>query len=182
MCFFTTHKEFSILCFLFVCLFGPHQWHMEGPRLRVQSELQLPACARATATEDLSCVCDLHRSSRQRQILNPLSETRDQTHNLMVPRQIRFPCAMMGTPNFPYSDTSQLPPPNLLANVPLSSWGPGDSEFPSSEKVSRRGRWRILRNITDQVLRQQLRILRNVTNRSGPPKSWSYACSYCSFS
>ena len=30
-------------------------------------------------------VCDLHHSSRQRQILNPLSKARDQTRNLMVP-------------------------------------------------------------------------------------------------
>ena len=32
---------------------------------------------------DLSCVCDLHHSSRQRWILKPLSEARDQTHILM---------------------------------------------------------------------------------------------------
>ena len=32
---------------------------------------------------DLSCVCDLYHSSRQHQILNPLSETRDQTCILM---------------------------------------------------------------------------------------------------
>ena len=41
----------------------------------------------ATATPDLSLVCDLHLSSRQRQILNSLSETRDQTRILM---DIRF--------------------------------------------------------------------------------------------
>ena len=33
---------------------------MEVPRLGVQSELQLPAFA--TATQDSSCVCDLHHS------------------------------------------------------------------------------------------------------------------------
>ena len=47
---------------------------------------------------DLGCVCDLHHSSRQRQILNPLSEARDQTCILMVPSRIRFRCAMTGTP------------------------------------------------------------------------------------
>ena len=41
----------------------------------------------------------LHHSSQQRRILNPLTETRDQTLNLMVPSRIRFHCAMMGTPN-----------------------------------------------------------------------------------
>ena len=37
---------------------------------------------------DLSLVCDLHHSSRQRQIINPLSEAGDQTRNLMVPSRI----------------------------------------------------------------------------------------------
>ena len=45
---------------------------MEVPRLGVSSELQLLAYATATATRDLSCICDLHPSSWQRQILNPL--------------------------------------------------------------------------------------------------------------
>ena len=38
---------------------------------------------------DPSRVCDLHHGSQQRRILNSLSEARDQTHNLMVPSQIR---------------------------------------------------------------------------------------------
>ena len=62
--------------FLFLSLFlslGPHPWHMEVPRLWVESELQLPAYTIATAMPDLSCVCHLHHSSWQRQILNPLS-------------------------------------------------------------------------------------------------------------
>ena len=58
----------------------------------------LPAYARATATPDPSHVCDLHHSSRQHQILNPLSEARDLTCNLMVPSWIRFLCPTMGTP------------------------------------------------------------------------------------
>ena len=40
----------------------------------------------------------LRHSLQQRQIPNPLSETRDRTHNLMVPSWIRFRCAMMETP------------------------------------------------------------------------------------
>ena len=42
-------------------------------------------------TSDLSHVCNLHHSSRQRQIPNPLSQARDRTHNLMVPSHIPFP-------------------------------------------------------------------------------------------
>ena len=37
---------------------------------------------------DLSCVCDLRHSSQQCWILNPLSEARDRTSNLMVPSRI----------------------------------------------------------------------------------------------
>ena len=61
---------------------------MEVPKLGVKLELQLQAYTTDTATQDPNHICDLHRSSQQRQILNPLSEARGQTHNLMVPNQI----------------------------------------------------------------------------------------------
>ena len=64
-------------------------WRMEVPRLGVESELSLPAYSRATAMGDPSCICDLHHSSLQRRILNPLNKARDRTRNLMVPSQIR---------------------------------------------------------------------------------------------
>ena len=63
---------------------------MEVPRLGVESELQLLAYATATAMPDASCVFNLHHSSRQRQILNPLSEARDRTRILMDTRQIHY--------------------------------------------------------------------------------------------
>ena len=75
-----------------------------GSQAGVQSELQPPPYARATATAtaaatpDPSRVCNLHPSSQQCRILNPLSEARDRTQNLMVPSWIRFHCATMGTP------------------------------------------------------------------------------------
>ena len=50
---------------------------------------------------DLSHACNLHHSSWQHQILNPLSEARDQTHNLVVPNWIHFHCATMGIPLYP---------------------------------------------------------------------------------
>ena len=52
-------------------------------RLGIESELQLPAYIIATATPDLSCICDLHHSSQGRWILNPLTEVRNRTHALM---------------------------------------------------------------------------------------------------
>ena len=78
--------------FLFVCLFcflGPHLWHMEAPRLGVESELQLPAYTTAIATRDLSHIYNLHLSSQQRQILNAPNEARDQTSILMDASQAR---------------------------------------------------------------------------------------------
>ena len=99
------------MLFVFVFAFaflGRHERHMEIPRLGIQSELQLPAYTKATTMQNLSLVCNLHHSSRQCWIFNPLSEARDLTHNLMVPSRIPFPCAMTGTPQTFFSDTSNI--------------------------------------------------------------------------
>ena len=71
----------------FVLFLGPHLQHMEVPRLAVESKLQLPAYTTATATWDLSRVCNLHHSSWQCWILNPLREARDGSHVLMDTRE-----------------------------------------------------------------------------------------------
>ena len=68
---------------------GSHLWHMEGLRLRAESELKMLAYVTATETLDPSHVYDLHRSLWQCRIFNLLSEARDRTCNLMVPSQIR---------------------------------------------------------------------------------------------
>ena len=47
---------------------------MEVPRLGVQTQLKLPVYTTATAKPDLSHVANLHHSSGQCQILNPLSK------------------------------------------------------------------------------------------------------------
>ena len=77
----------------FPSLLPPAQLH------GVKSERQLLAYTTAIATADLSLICNLHHSSGQRWIADPLSEARDQTCNLMVPSQIRFHCAMTETPD-----------------------------------------------------------------------------------
>ena len=56
---------------------------MEVPRLGVKLELRLQVYTTATATQDPSHMCNLHHSLWQCQILNPLSEARDQTSILM---------------------------------------------------------------------------------------------------
>ena len=76
--------------FVVVVFLGPHLW------LPVYLELLLPAYATVTAMPDPSRICDLHHSSQQCQILNPLSEARDQAWNLMVPHPICFHCATIG--------------------------------------------------------------------------------------
>ena len=63
---------------------------------RGQMELQLLAHATATAMRDPRCACDLHHSSRQRRILNPLSKVRDRTCVLMDASWIHFRWATMG--------------------------------------------------------------------------------------
>ena len=73
--------------FLFCFLGSSTMQHMEVPRLGFESELQFLAYGTAIAMQDLSCICDLHHSSWQCQILNSLSEARDQTHILV---DVRF--------------------------------------------------------------------------------------------
>ena len=68
-----------LFIYLLVCFLEPNLRHMEVPGLGINSELQLPAYTRATATLDLSHVFDLHHSSWQCWILNQLSKTRDRT-------------------------------------------------------------------------------------------------------
>ena len=106
---------YFLFIFLFIhsfiylfCYLGLHPQHMEAPRLRVQLELQLPPYTTATATPDPSHVCDLHHSSRQCQIPNPLSEARDRTRKLMVPSQDHFCCAMAGVPVTEFEKKSLL--------------------------------------------------------------------------
>ena len=69
------HKIIFIFTYLIIFLWL-QLWHMEVPGLEVVSELQLPAYATATETQNLSRICDLHCSLRQYQILNPLSKAR----------------------------------------------------------------------------------------------------------
>ena len=64
-----------------------HLWHVEVPRLQVESELLLEPMPQP----DASCICDLYRSLQQCQILNPLSEARDGTCNFTGLYQVLDP-------------------------------------------------------------------------------------------
>ena len=91
-----------------LCFLGPHLQPMEVLRLGVESELQLLADTTATATRDPSRICDLHRSSRQRGILNPLSWARDRTCIVMDTGRIRTPRSHSG--NLVFESISQVAP------------------------------------------------------------------------
>ena len=74
---------------------------MEIPRLGVEADLQMLACPTATAMPDLHRVFNLHHSSRQHWLLNPLSKARDQTCLLMDTSQM-FPLSRDGNAINPF--------------------------------------------------------------------------------
>ena len=80
----------SYAFFFFFPFFRVAPWHMEVSRLGVKSELQRPASTTAIARQDLSRIGNLHSTSRQHGILNPMSKGRDGTPNLMVTSGIHF--------------------------------------------------------------------------------------------
>ena len=67
---------------------------MDSLRLGTESELQLLAYITAIAMQDLSCICDIHHSSWQHQILNPLSDARDQICILMNTSWVHNPLSL----------------------------------------------------------------------------------------
>ena len=85
---------------------------MEVPRLGVQSELQQPASTRGTATGDPSHVCNLHRSSGQHRILNPLLGARDGARILSDTSHVHFHEPQRELQNASFLDTEIpfLPP------------------------------------------------------------------------
>uniref|UniRef100_A0A8D1CJ57 Uncharacterized protein n=1 Tax=Sus scrofa TaxID=9823 RepID=A0A8D1CJ57_PIG len=115
-------RKLTSQCSLFSIFLGPHPRHMEVARLGVKLELQLLAYTTATTMKDPSLICDLHCSSQQCQILNPLGNARDQT------------CILIDTNKFPYQShngnspvafrSTQLSPPaiprNILSHLSLS--------------------------------------------------------------
>ena len=65
--------NYMYILYIFAFL-GPRLQRIEVPRLGLKSELSPLVYTTATATQDLSCLYNLHHSSRQRRIRNPLSE------------------------------------------------------------------------------------------------------------
>ena len=89
--------------FFFFSYLGLHLWHMEIPRLGVELELQLSTYTRTTTMPDSICICELHHSSWQCWLLNPLSEARGQTRILMNASSNGTCWATTGMPRFLFS-------------------------------------------------------------------------------
>ena len=83
--------------------------HMEVPGLGVKLELEPLAYTTATATQNLSHICNLHHSSRQSWILNPLSEATDRICILMDTRRTLSCYATTGTPQIsPFTEDAVI--------------------------------------------------------------------------
>ena len=67
----TSGRCLSFFFFFSFFFLGPHLQHIEVTRLVVESNLQLPASATATAMQDLSCVLSLHYNAWQLPIPDP---------------------------------------------------------------------------------------------------------------
>ena len=75
------HNNWIFFFFLFL---GLHLQYMEVPKLGVELELQMQAYPTAAAMQNVSCLCNVHHSSQQHLILNPLSKARDGTKSLWM--------------------------------------------------------------------------------------------------
>ena len=119
-------SQFFCFCsvFFFFCFLGSNPRHMEVPRLGVQLELQLLPYATATAMQDPSCICNLHHSSRQCQILNLLSKARDWTCILTETMWDSLPAeSQLELQNCPHFLTAPKPEQHFASlSIPFLTW------------------------------------------------------------
>ena len=84
--------------FFFFCFLGLHLWHMKVPRLGVESELQLLAYTAAMATQDPSCIFNLHHSLQQRWIPDQRVRPGIEPAFSWILVRFHFCCTTMGIP------------------------------------------------------------------------------------
>ena len=92
-------SSLSLFCFLVAFRAAPTAYG--NSQIRGQIRTIVLVYTTASATQDLSCICDLYHSSRQCWILNPLSEAREWTLILIDPSQVCYWWATMAPPE-PY--------------------------------------------------------------------------------
>ena len=83
----------TVLLFSFLSFLGPCAWHMKVPGSGLIGAV---AASLRQSYSNASCVCDLHHSSWQCQILNTLSGARDQTCILMDTGRVCNPLGHKG--------------------------------------------------------------------------------------
>ena len=88
-----------IYLFTYFCLFKATPMTCGGSQARCQIGAVSAGLYHSHSRTGSSHVCNLHCSSRQYQILNPLSEAKDWTYILMDAGQIHFCWVTLGTPN-----------------------------------------------------------------------------------
>ena len=102
--------------FFFFCLFRATPLAHGGSQARGQVRAVAAGLHLShITTQDLSCVCNLHHSLWQCQILNPRGEARDQTCILMDASQVNFHWATMGTPSLLGSEWECFPQKTFFA-------------------------------------------------------------------
>ena len=90
------YSLFYLFIYLFIAFF--RATGMEVSSLGIKPEVKLLAYTTAAATPHLSHVCNLHHSSGQDRIVNPLSQPRDQTWVLTHISPVHYCWTTMGTP------------------------------------------------------------------------------------
>ena len=78
-----------VFCVVFFGLLGPHWRHMDVPRLGFQIRAAVAGLHHSHSNLGSEPRLQSTHSSRQRQILNPLSEARDRTRVLMDASWVR---------------------------------------------------------------------------------------------
>ena len=84
---------------LVLCFLGPHPWHMGVLRLGSNRSCNCQLIPQAQQCRVLATSANLHCSSEQHQILNPLSKARDWTHILMDTSWVHNPVSHNGIPS-----------------------------------------------------------------------------------
>ena len=110
---------FSLFFFLAFCLFRPAPSAYGGSHARGLIGAIAAGLRHSHSNARSEPHLNLHHSSRQCRILNPLGEARDWTCYLTVPSWIRFCCSTMGTPAFSFSHYLHQVPSQVIRYISL---------------------------------------------------------------
>ena len=101
---------------------------------------------------DLSHICNLHHSSWQCRILNPLGKARDRTRNLTVPSRIRQPLSQDGNSLIGIFDDKK----ERLTQVTVKKWRFTDGETEAEIHTIPPGKWQRAKSHGEQNVQREL--------------------------